>query len=54
MFKEDFLRAQELSIPRWRKLRREDRRPVWLKSDLLVKLESKKKVHRQWKQGQVT
>lgn len=26
---------------------------VWLNGDLLVKLKSKKKTHRQWKQGQV-
>ena len=53
IFKEAFLRAQELSIPRCRKSGKEGKRPAWLNQDLLVKLKSKKRMHRQWKQGQV-
>jgi len=30
------------------------KRPAWLNQDLLVRLKSKKKMHRQWKQGQVS
>ena len=30
------------------------RRPVWLNQDLMIKLDSKKKIHRLWKQGQGT
>ena len=44
---------QELSIPRCSKSGKEGKRPAWLNWDLLVKLKSKKKMHRQWKQGQV-
>ena len=54
IFKKAFLRAQELSIPRRRKSEKEGKRLAWLNWDLLVKLESKKKMHRQCKQGQVT
>ena len=50
-FKEAFFRAQELSIPRCSKLGKEGKRPVWLNQNLLAKLKSKKKMHRQWKQG---
>jgi len=54
IFKEAFLRAQQLSILRCRKSGKESKGPAWLKHYPLVKLESKKKMHRQWKQGQVT
>ena len=53
IFKEAFLRAQELSIPRCRKSGKESESLAWLNQDLLVKLGSKKKMHRQWKLGQV-
>jgi len=53
IFKEAFLSAQELSIPRCSKPGQEGKRLVWLNRDLLVKLKSKKKMHRQWKRGQV-
>ena len=56
---EAFLRVQELSIPRCSKSGKEGKRPAWLNWDLLVKLESKKKmhrnnkkIHRKWKQRQ--
>jgi len=54
IFNKAFLRAQERSIPRRRKSEKEGKRLAWLNWDLLVKLESKKKMHRQCKQGQVT
>ena len=43
-------RALHLQVQDVRKGRQET---TWLNWDLLVKLESKKKMHRQWKQGQV-
>jgi len=51
IFKETFLRAQELFIPtgsQCRKSEKEGKRLTWLNQNLLVKLESKKKRHRQW------
>ena len=33
---------------------KEGKRQAWLNQHLLVKWKSKKKMHRQWKQGQVT
>ncbi|KAM9168311.1 very low-density lipoprotein receptor-like [Mergus octosetaceus] len=51
LFKDIFLRAQELSIPMCNKSSREGRKPVRLRNDLLVKLRQKKELHRQWKQG---
>ena len=53
LFKDVFLTAQELSIPLCKKAGREGRQPGWLSKDLLVKLRSKKEMHRQWKQGHV-
>lgn len=47
IFKKAFLWAQELSIPRWRKSGKKGKKPAWLNQDLLVKLQSKKKMHRQ-------
>ena len=46
IFKEAFLRTQELSIPRCRKSGKEGKSPTWRKWDLLVKPEDKKKMHR--------
>ena len=43
IFKEAFLSTQQLSISRYSKLGKEGKRPAWLKGDLLVKQESKKK-----------
>ncbi|KFP56376.1 hypothetical protein N322_05521, partial [Cariama cristata] len=54
VFKDAFLRAQELSIPRRKKSDKERKRPAWLNHDLLVKLKGKKEMHRQWKQGLVS
>ena len=53
IFKETFLRAQELSIPRCRKSVKEYKELAQLNWDLMVKLQSKRKMHRLWKQGQV-
>ena len=54
IFKKAFLGAQELSIPMYSKLGKEGKRPDWLNRDLLVRLEGTKKMHRQWKQGEVS
>ena len=43
---------QELSVPRCKKSGKEEMRPAWLSQGLLVKLESKRALHRQWEQGQ--
>jgi len=53
IFKDAFHRAQELSVRRCKQSDREGKRPAWLSQDLLVKLKSKRELHRQWKQGQV-
>ncbi|KFQ62135.1 hypothetical protein N334_11299, partial [Pelecanus crispus] len=54
IFKDTFHRAQELSVPMCKKSGKEGKRPAWLSQDLLVKLKSKRELHRQWKQGQVS
>jgi len=54
IFKATFYKAQQLSIPRCKQLGKEGKRPAWLSQDLLVKLEGKKELHRQLKQGQVS
>jgi len=53
IFQEAFFRARELFIHRGRKSGKKGRRLAWMNWDLLVKLESKKKMHRKWKQRQV-
>lgn len=47
VFMDIFLRASGFSIPTYKKLDKEDRRPAWLNKDILVRLRCKKKVHRQ-------
>ena len=54
IFKETFLREQELSFSRCTKSGKEGKRPAWMNQDLLFKLESKKKMSRWLKQEQVT
>jgi len=54
IFKDDFHRAQELSVPRCEKSGKEGKRLAWLSGDLLVKLKTKRELHREWKQGQVS
>jgi len=54
IFKDVFHRAQELSAPSCKKLDKEGKRLAWLSQDLLVKLQGKKEMHRQWKQGQAS
>ena len=54
LFKDAFLRVQEVSVPQYRKTRRGDRKPPLLCKDLMVKLRLKKGKYRQWKQGRVT
>ncbi|KFQ60214.1 hypothetical protein N334_01909, partial [Pelecanus crispus] len=54
LFKDIFLRLQELSIPMCKKSGKEGRRPAWLSKDLLVRLKCKKEMHRQWNQGHVS
>ncbi|KFQ86650.1 hypothetical protein N337_07878, partial [Phoenicopterus ruber ruber] len=54
IFKDAFHRAQELSIPRCKKSRKEGKRRAWLSHDLLVKLKGKKEMHKWWTQGQIS
>ncbi|KAK4806794.1 hypothetical protein QYF61_005590 [Mycteria americana] len=54
LFKDIFLRTQELLIPTCKKSGKEGRRPAWLSKDLLVKLKCMKEVHWQWNQGHVS
>ncbi|KFV07293.1 hypothetical protein N339_07034, partial [Pterocles gutturalis] len=54
IFKDTFHTAQELSVPSCKKSGKISKRPVWLSHDLWLKLKGKKKVHKQWKQGQVS
>jgi len=44
-----FREGQKLSIPRCRKSGKEGKRLAWLNWDLLVELESKRKINRHWK-----
>ncbi|KFQ59414.1 hypothetical protein N334_04442, partial [Pelecanus crispus] len=54
IFKDTFHRVQDLSVPKCKKSGREGKRSAWLSQDLLVKLKSKRELHRQWKQRQVS
>ena len=54
IFKDAFHRAQEPSIPRCKKSGNEGKGRTWLSRDPLVKLEGKKEMRRQWKQGRVS
>jgi len=54
IFKDSFHRVQELSVPGCKKSGKEGKRLTWLSQDLLVKLKSKRELHRQWEQGQVS
>ncbi|KFV93308.1 hypothetical protein N327_13538, partial [Fulmarus glacialis] len=51
IWKDIFLRAQELSILMGKKSGRGGRRPAWLTQDLLAKLKHKTKMHRKWRHG---
>lgn len=53
IFKDDFHQAQDVVIPRCKKLSKEGKRMAWLSWDLLVKLIGKKETRRRWKQGRV-
>ncbi|KFZ60398.1 hypothetical protein N338_05724, partial [Podiceps cristatus] len=52
LFKDAFLRAQELSVP-LKKVGRRGRKPARLGKDLLAKLREKKGKYKLWKQGSV-
>lgn len=54
IFRDTFLRVQEIELPRSKKLGKEGKRLAWLSWDMLVKLKGKKEMHGQWKQGQVS
>lgn len=54
LFKDIFLRAQELSLAKYKKSGKEARRPAWLSEGLLFKLKCKKETRRQWKQGHIS
>lgn len=47
LFKDIFLRVEELLIPMYEKSGKEGRRLAWFSKDLLVKLKHKKQMHRQ-------
>lgn len=51
VFKDAFLRAQELSVPLNKKAGRGDGKPAWLSKDLLGKLRAKRGTYSFWKQG---
>jgi len=51
LFKDVFLRAQELSVPQNKKAGRGGRKKAWLGKDLLVKLREEDGIYQQWKQG---
>ncbi|KFQ28626.1 hypothetical protein N331_01707, partial [Merops nubicus] len=54
IFKDTYQSVQELTIPSCRKSGREGRSPAWLSRDLLVRLKDKMRLHKHWKQGQVS
>jgi len=47
IFKDAFHKAQELSVPRCKKAGKEQKRPACLDSVMLVKLKSKRELHRE-------
>jgi len=53
-FKDHFFQAQDQSTLTGRKSRKGARRPAWLNSKLLGKLEWKRRVYRSWKEGLAT
>ena len=54
LFKDAFLRAQELPVPLNKKAGRGGTKLAWLRKDLLGKLKAKKGAYKLWKQGRVT
>ena len=54
LFKDAFLRAQELSVPLNKKVGSGSRKLAWLSKDLLGMLRVKKGAYKLWKQGCVT
>ncbi|KAK4820966.1 hypothetical protein QYF61_009211 [Mycteria americana] len=50
----NFRKAKFQLFKECRKSGKEGKRPAWLSQDMLVRLKSKRELHRQWKQGQVT
>jgi len=54
IFKDAFHRAQELSVPGCKKSSKEGKRWAWLSRGMLVKLKTKRKLHRQCKHVQVS
>lgn len=54
VFKDTFHKAQELVIPRHKKLGKEGKKPAWMIRELLVKQKGKEEMQRQWKQRQVS
>ncbi|KFZ51818.1 hypothetical protein N338_12594, partial [Podiceps cristatus] len=51
LFKDAFLRPQEISLPLNKKVGRRSRKSAWLGKDLLAKLREKKGKYKLWKQG---
>ena len=54
LFKDAFLRAQELPVPLNKKAGRGGTKLAWLRKDLLGKLKAKKGAYKLWKQWHVT
>ncbi|KFQ21233.1 hypothetical protein N331_04258, partial [Merops nubicus] len=54
IFKDTYHRVQELTVPSCRTPGREGRRPARLSRDLLARLKDKMRLHKEWKQGQVS
>jgi len=50
IFRDNLLKAQNLSIVMFRKSSKRGRRPAWISKELLTELKHKKEVQRKWKQ----
>ncbi|TRZ10607.1 hypothetical protein HGM15179_016504 [Zosterops borbonicus] len=53
LFKTEFLRAQEQTVPVCRKTSRRGKRPAWISKEVLDEIRNKKRMYRFWKEGQV-
>ncbi|TRZ12815.1 hypothetical protein HGM15179_014306 [Zosterops borbonicus] len=53
LFKTEFLRAQEQTVPVCRKTGRRGKRPAWISKEVLDEIRNKKRMYRFWKEGQV-
>ena len=51
-FKQHFFQAQDLCIPKRRKVGKGGRRPAWMSKELMDKVKGKMNVYEMWKKGQ--